>query len=127
MWLRLILLTWVWLQILLMSHALMSGGNFGADDIFIRAFDKEGRSLGEILLADAITAGDRYRRNVDVLTQFRDSAKPGRQFLVRIDEDQLTNAFAALRGGGLEIYSLVFYIPVGLHGTATGAQDGSRS
>ena len=106
-----------------------SGGNFGADDIFIRAFDKEGRSLGEIKLADAVAADtDRITEaNANVITQFRDSALPGRQFLMRIDESQLTNAFAALRGGDLEIYSLVFYIPVGLHGTAGGSATRSRS
>ena len=57
MWLRLILLTWVWTVDTADVTRVDSGGNFGADDIFIRAFDKEGRSLGEIKLADAITAG----------------------------------------------------------------------
>ena len=102
-------------------QSVMSGGNFGADDIFIRAFDKDGRSLGEILLADVIAAGA-TEGNVNVLTQFRDAGAPGRQFLVRIDETQLTNAFVTLRGGGFEIYSLVFYIPVGIPKAATGSE-----
>ena len=84
-----------------------SGGNFGADDIFVRAFDKEGRSLGEISL-DAVST------DATVISQFRDASKPGQQFLIRIDEDELTAAFVALRGGTLEIYSVAFYIPVGI-------------
>ena len=103
-----------------------SGGNFGADDIFIRAFDKEGRSLGEIKLADASRWYLLLQQTPTLITQFRDSALPGRQFLMRIDESQLTNAFAALRGGGLEIYSLVFYIPVGLHGRRNGGTVAQR-
>ena len=67
--------------------SLKSGPAFGPDDIFIRAFDKEGRSLGQITLDKVATV------NASILA-FRDSAKPGQQFLVRIDEAKI--------GGGLQ-------------------------
>ena len=49
------------------------------------------------------------------ISQFRDIGGPGRQFLVRIDESQLRNAYIG-RGAasGYEIYSLVFFIPRGI-------------
>ena len=85
-----------------------SGGDFGADDLYVAAYDKEGRALGVLSLAEASAEGTS-------ISQFRDTGGPGRQFLVRIDETQLRNAYIG-RGAtsGFEIYSLVFFIPKGL-------------
>ena len=85
-----------------------SGGDFGADDLFAAAYDKEGRSLGVLSLAEASALGTS-------ISQFRDTGGPGRQFLVRIDESQLRNAYIG-RGAasGFEVYSLVFFIPRGI-------------
>ena len=86
-----------------------SGGDFGADDLYVAAYDKEGRSLGVLNLAETVS-------DTTSISQFRDTGGPGRLFLVRIDEDKLRNAYL-LRGGasdvGYEIYSLVFFIPRG--------------
>ena len=86
-----------------------SGGDFGADDLYVAAYDKEGRALGVLNLAEAVSA-------TTSISQFRDTGGPGRQFLVRIDEEHLRNAYLQ-RGGiadpGHEIYSLVFFIPRG--------------
>ena len=85
-----------------------SGGDFGADDLFAAAYDKEGRALGVLSLAEASAAGTS-------ISQFRDTGGAGRQFIVRIDESQLRNAYIG-RGvaSGFEIYSLVFFIPKGI-------------
>ena len=85
-----------------------SGGDFGADDLYVAAYDKELRSLGVLSLAEASAEGTS-------ISQFRDTGGPGRQFLVRIDESQLRNAYIG-RGAasGYEIYSLVFFIPRGI-------------
>ena len=85
-----------------------SGGDFGADDLYVAAYDKDGRSLGVLSLAEASAAGTS-------ISQFRDTGGPGRLFLVRIDESQLINAYIG-RGAasGFEIYSLVFFIPKGI-------------
>ena len=87
-----------------------SGGDFGADDLYVAAYDKEGRSLGVLSLAEASVLGVS-------ISQFRDIGRPGRQFLVRIDETQLRNAYIG-RGAtsGFEVYSLVFFIPKGITG-----------
>ena len=87
-----------------------SGGDFGADDLYVAAYDKEGRSLGVLSLAEASAAGTS-------ISQFRDTGGPGRIFLVRIDENQLRNAYIG-RGAtsGFEIYSLVFFVPKGITG-----------
>ena len=84
-----------------------SGGDFGADDLYVAAYDKEGRSLGVLNLAETVS-------NTTSISQFRDTGGPGRLFLVRIDEDKLRNAYIG-RGAtsGYEIYSLVFFIPRG--------------
>ena len=89
-----------------------SGGDFGADDLYVAAYDKEGRALGVLSLAEASAAGAS-------ISQFRDTGGVGRQFLVRIDESQLRNAYIG-RGvaSGFEVYSLVFFIPKGIPGTA---------
>ena len=88
-----------------------SGGDFGADDLFAAAYDKEGRALGVLSLAEASAAGTS-------ISQFRDTGGAGRQFIVRIDESQLRNAYIG-RGvaSGFEIYSLVFFVPKGISGT----------
>ena len=90
-----------------------SGPYFGADDIFVRAFDKEGRALGQLPLSKVVTTEES-------IIGFRDAQKPGQQYLVRIDESQLTAAYrTALRTSshsGLEIASLFFFIPRGVSG-----------
>ena len=87
-----------------------SGGDFGADDLYVAAYDNEGRSLGVLSLAEASAEGTS-------ISQFRDIGGPGRQFLVRIDESQLRNTYIG-RGAasGFEVYSLVFFIPKGIPG-----------
>ena len=101
-----------------------SGGDFGADDLFVAAYDKEGRSLGVLSLAETSA-----RQRQASISQFRDEGRPGRQFLVRIDEDLLANAYLD-RGGpveGFEIYSLVFFIPKGLGGDPGDTADAAAS
>ena len=87
-----------------------SGRYFGADDIFVRAFDIEGRALGQLPLDKVVTEDES-------IIGFRDATNPGRQFLVRIDEEELVAAYrTALRtpsNAGLEITSLFFFIPQG--------------
>ena len=87
-----------------------SGGDFGADDLYAAAYDKEGRALGVLSLAEASSSATS-------ISQFRDAGGVGREFLVRIDETQLRNAYIN-RGvaSGYEIYSLVFFIPKGIPG-----------
>ena len=89
---------------------LTSGAAFGADDVSVRAFDKEGRPLGSLPLSKLATTDES-------IFAFRDAQKPGRQFLIRLDEEKLTSAYrTALRAptdAGLEIYSLFFYIGKG--------------
>ena len=87
-----------------------SGPYFGADDIFVRAFDKEGRALGRLPLDKVVTEDES-------IIGFRDATNPGRQYLVRIDEEELVAAYrTALRtpsDAGFEIASLFFFIPQG--------------
>ena len=66
------------------SAVVGSGGNFGADDVFIAAYDKEGRALGVLPLSEIIT-GAVDPTTGDYITSFRDDDLPSRQFLVRID------------------------------------------
>ena len=75
-------------------------------DINIDAYDMDGRSLG-ILPLDEVA-------NVVVLAH-RDGTNPGREFLVRVDETKLTDAYDAIRGGGaaFEIHTLLFSIDKG--------------
>ena len=88
-----------------------SGGNFGADDVYIAAYDKEGRALGVLPLSEIIT-GDTDPTIGDYITSFRDDDAPSRQFLIRIDEGHIVNAYAQPnRAGNFEIYSFVFFIP----------------
>ena len=95
-----------------------SHGDFGEDDLYVAAYDKEGRSLGVLSLAEAASALDTDAAEVASISQFRDAGGPGRQFLIRIDESLLVNAYIN-RGGtavGFEIYSLIFFIPKGISG-----------
>ena len=89
---------------------LMSAHAFGPDDIYLRAFDKEGRPLGELTL-------DKVSTDTESIVAFRDKGAPSQQFLVRIDEDELTNAYRTLlrtaSNAGLEIYNVVCFIPQG--------------
>ena len=93
-----------------------SGGDFGEDDLFVAAYDKEGRALGVLSLAEAASTLDTLAVDVASISQFRDAGGPGRQFLVRIDESLIVEAYAA-RGGPFEIYSFVFFIPKGVGNT----------
>ena len=91
-----------------------SGGNFGADDVYIAAYDKRGRALGVLPLSEIIADGD-DATDEDFITSFRDDGAPSRQFLIRIDESHITNAYAQDdRAGDFEIYSFVFFIPQGV-------------
>ena len=105
-----------------------SHGDFGEDDLFVAAYDKEGRSLGVLNLDEAasVIGGT---ANIASISQFRDEGRPGRQFLIRIDESLLANAYVG-RGGpvaGFEIYSLVFFIPKGLGGDPGATADASAT
>ena len=84
-----------------------SGPAFGADDVFLRAFDKDGRPLGDLSL-------DKVATDDESIIAFRDATKPGQQYLIRIDENELINAYRTeLRtptNAGLEIYSLICLI-----------------
>ena len=88
-----------------------SGHFFGADDIYVRAFDAEGRALGQLSL-------DTVATTEDSILAFRDATNPGRQYLVRVDEENLVSAYRTeLRtptGAGFEIASLFFFIPRGV-------------
>ena len=90
-----------------------SGGDFGEDDLYVAAYDKEGRSLGVLSLAEAASNIETLTADVATISQFRDAGGPGRQFLIRIDESLLIAAYVS-RGGPFEIYSLVFFIPKGI-------------
>ena len=80
-----------------------SGGNFGTDDIFVAAFDIDGRQLGVLpLVKTGIIEAD-----------FIDASSPGRNFLVTIHQASLLNAY----GNNFEISELVFFIPIGRPGT----------
>ena len=72
-----------------------SGGNFGADDVYVAAYDKKGRALGVLPLDELIATGAPATDTVEeYITAFRDADLPGRQFLIRIDESQILNAYA---------------------------------
>ena len=106
-----------------------SGGDFGEDDLFVAAYDKEGRSLGVLSLAEAASVIGDTATDIASISQFRDEGRPGRQFLIRIDESLLANAYVG-RGGpvaGFEIYSLVFFIPKGLGGDPGATADASAT
>ena len=99
-----------------------SGGNFGADDVYVAAYDKKGRALGVLPLDELVATGD-DATIAEYITAFRDSDKPGRQFLIRIDETRILNAYAQdNRAGNFEIYSFVFFVPRGV-GNAPDPKD----
>ena len=77
-----------------------SGGNFGVDDIYVAAFDVEGRQLGVLPL----TSG------ASIEADFIDATSPGRNFLVSIHQNELRNAYGSM----FEISKLVFFIPKGI-------------
>ena len=83
-----------------------SGGNFGTDDIFVAAFDMEGRQLGVLPLVETGV----------ITTDFIDASSPGRSFLVTIHQASLLNAY----NNNFEISKLVFFIP---KGTGSVAKD----
>ena len=80
-----------------------SGGNFGTDDIFVAAFDIDGRQLGVLPLVETGV----------IEADFIDASSPGRNFLVTIHQASLLNAY----GNNFEISELVFFIPIGRSGT----------
>ena len=103
-----------------------SGGNFGADDVYVAAYDKKGRALGVLPLDELVVDADAGTAD-DYITAFRDSDKPGRQFLIRIDESQILNAYVQGDRGtaddlGFEVYSFVFFVPRGV-GNAPDPKD----
>ncbi len=80
-------------------------------DIVVDAYDAEGRSLGILdWTAEVLDA-----TNPVLTLSHRDPNNPGREFLVRVDESELTNAYTAQRAGGapFEIHTLLFSIPPG--------------
>ena len=83
---------------------------FGLDDLFVEAFDREGRSLGAFSLAN-VALTEAPVANTASLTAFQDAGAIGRKFLVRIDETQIVNAYVEARGGTFEIYKLSFFMP----------------
>ena len=110
-----------------------SGAAFGADDVVVDAFDNDGRNLGTRTLAEVLIR--RYDEdNVNVFTdesalliKHKNPAgrvpgeRPGREFLIQIDQSELENVYAPQgRGGGvapeegLEIHRLYFSIAPGL-------------
>lgn len=80
-----------------------SGGNFGVDDIYVAAFDVDGRQLGVLPLKKTGTT---------IAADFIDATSPGRNFLVSIHQSFLRNAY----GSNFEISKLVFFIPKGIGG-----------
>ena len=101
-----------------------SGGNFGADDVYVAAYDKEGRALGVLPLNELVIDTDlAVDTRAEYITAFRDADKPGRQFLIRIDETHIKNAYTeADRAGNFEVYSFVFFVPRGV-GNAPDPKD----
>ena len=92
---------------------------FGLDDLFVEAFDREGRSLGAFSLANVELTAE-PDANTASLTAFQDAGAIGRKFLVRIDENQIANAYVDARGGTFEIYKLSFFMPRAIAGKAGG-------
>ena len=80
-----------------------SGGNFGVDDIYVAAFDVEGRQLGVLPLV---------KTGSTIVADFIDATKPGQNFLVSIHQNFLRNAY----DDNFEISKLVFFIPKAISG-----------
>ena len=97
-----------------------SGGALGIDDFVVEAFDDLGRSLGAVNLlgVDAKTGGVNLGDDLAILsfntprvTPVRDPGElPGQQFLLKIDNTALQNAYDDLRGGAFEIHVLLFQL-----------------
>ena len=90
-------------------------GKLDAADLAIDAYDAEGRALGTLKFAASETANEIVR------ISHRDPTNPGKEFLVRIDETKLVNAYTAdlgVRSGqtvaGLEIHTLLFSLGKGV-------------
>ena len=88
-----------------------SNDAFGFDDVFVEAFDKKGRSLGAFSVAEVVDLAEVGEDDAPALTAFQDANAIGRAFLLRIDESQILDAYAATRGGSFEIYRLSFFMP----------------
>ena len=101
------------------ENALTSSDDaFGLDDVFVEAFDIEGRSLGAFSVADVVDAA--VGADTAALTSFADANNPGRVFLLRIDEAQIANAYHAARGGSFEIHKLSFFMPAAITAKTNG-------
>ena len=98
-----------------------SGGALGLDDFVVEAFDDLGRSLGAIDLRgpDGATGTTETEAddlavlsfNTPRLTPVRDPGElPGQQFLLKIKNTALVNAYDMLRGGSFEIHTLLFQL-----------------
>ncbi len=95
------------------ENALTSSADaFGLDDVYVEAFDVEGRSLGAFSVDDVTAAV--VDTDTAALTSFADANNPGRVFLLRIDEAQIANAYHAARGGSFEIHKLSFFMPAAI-------------
>ena len=95
-----------------------SNDAFGFDDVFVEAFDKEGRSLGAFSVAEVVNLAEIGDDDATALTSFQDANAIGRAFLLRIDEEQIRDAYVVTRGGSFEIYKLSFFMPRAVPGKA---------
>ena len=105
---------------------LVSGDDFGADDIIVDAYDDEGRALGSITLLEAIIEITRQGQTpadeaVTIIKHKNPGGRipgeqPGKEFVVQLDQQELENVYQEGRGGGfrplggLEIHTLLFSI-----------------
>ena len=105
---------------------LVSGDDFGADDIIVDAYDIEGRALGSVTLLEAIIEITRQGEAaadeaVTIIKHKNPGGRipgelPGREFVVQLDQQELENVYQEGRGGGfrpeggLEIHTLLFSI-----------------
>ena len=94
------------------SAVVGSGGNFGADDVFIAAYDKEGRALGVLPLSEIIDCGctkipPRITSLHSVMTTYRAGSSSSESIDTHIQNAYMDPA----RLGNFEVYSFVFFIP----------------
>ena len=80
-------------------------GAFEGGDVIIDAYDEDGRALGILPVAEAD----------DVIElRHRDPNNPGREFLILIDEGELSDAYSDIHSGGpFMIATLLVSIPAG--------------
>lgn len=78
----------------------VENGDLQTSDIQIDSYDREGRALGKVPVADV---------NDIVTISHRDAGNPGKEFLIRIDEVELALAYADA-GGPYEISTILFTI-----------------